>query len=167
MCAWLGCRIWAHCSRSVSCPVFREELRMLRGRKWSSSNSTLEGGRLPMTSQYRRPGREGLTYCLIMSSTNGPKLCLVTGCFKEGRNSCVQPRWRRRGRSEVRRGTRLGGGGGSTRPDRRGIVDSEMVSRNDLIVLNRDREITFRRGVVGSIIDLPNATPRLASMIGD
>ena len=43
----------------------------------------------------------------------------------------------------------------------------EMVARNDLIVLNRGRDFTFRRGAGGSIIDLTIAALRLASRIGD
>ena len=43
----------------------------------------------------------------------------------------------------------------------------EMVARNDLIVLNRGKEFTFRRGAWGSIIDLTIAAPRLALRIGD
>ena len=43
----------------------------------------------------------------------------------------------------------------------------EMVARNDLIVLNRGRNITLRRGGEGAIIDLTFAAPRLASRIGD
>ena len=43
----------------------------------------------------------------------------------------------------------------------------QMVARNDLIVLNRGRDFTFRRGPWGSIIDLTIARPRLASKIGD
>ena len=42
-----------------------------------------------------------------------------------------------------------------------------MVARNDLIILNRGRDFTFRRGAGGSIIDLTIAAPRLASRIGD
>ena len=42
-----------------------------------------------------------------------------------------------------------------------------MVARNDLIVLNRGRDLTFRRGAGGSIIDLTIAAPRLTSRIGD
>ena len=49
----------------------------------------------------------------------------------------------------------------------RGILVSEMVARNGLIVLNRGRDFTFRRGVGGSIIDLTIAEPRLGSRIGD
>ena len=56
---------------------------------------------------------------------------------------------------------------GEARLDRRGILVGEMVARNDLIVLNRGRELTFRRGAGGSIIDLTIAAPRLASRIGD
>ena len=43
----------------------------------------------------------------------------------------------------------------------------EMVARNYLIVLNRGRDLTFRRVAGGSIIDLTIAAPRLASRIGD
>ena len=53
------------------------------------------------------------------------------------------------------------------RLDRRGIVVGEMVARNDLSVLNRGRDFTFRRGAGGSIIDLTIAAPCLASRIGD
>ena len=53
------------------------------------------------------------------------------------------------------------------RLDRRGNLVGEMVARNDLIVLNRGRYFTFRRGAGGSIIDLTIAAPRLASRIGD
>ena len=51
--------------------------------------------------------------------------------------------------------------------DRREILVSEMVSRNDLIVLNRGREMAFRRGAVGLIINLMFTALRLASRIGD
>ena len=44
---------------------------------------------------------------------------------------------------------------------------SEMVARNDLIVLNWGRDFTSRRGAWESIIDLTIATPRLASRVGD
>ena len=56
---------------------------------------------------------------------------------------------------------------GEARLDRGGILISEMVARNDLIVLNQGKEFTFRRGTKGSIIHLTIAAPRLASMIGD
>ena len=56
---------------------------------------------------------------------------------------------------------------GEARLDRRGILVSEMVARNDLIALNRVGDFTFRRGAEGSIIDLTIAAPRLASRIGD
>ena len=56
---------------------------------------------------------------------------------------------------------------GEARLDRGGILVGEMVARNDLIVLNRGRDLTFRRGAGGSIIDLTIAAPRLASRIGD
>ena len=55
---------------------------------------------------------------------------------------------------------------GEARLDRRGILVGEMVAWNDLIVLNRGRDFTFRRGVEGSIIDLTISAPRLASRIG-
>ena len=35
---------------------------------------------------------------------------------------------------------------GEARLDRRGILVSEMVARNDLIVLNQGKKFTFRRG---------------------
>ena len=35
---------------------------------------------------------------------------------------------------------------GESRLDRRGILVGEMAARNDLIVLNRGRDFTFRRG---------------------
>ena len=44
---------------------------------------------------------------------------------------------------------------------------SDMVSRNDLIVLNRGRHFTFGRGAGGSIIDLGIFAFRLISRIGD
>ena len=44
---------------------------------------------------------------------------------------------------------------------------NEMVSRNDLIVLNLGHEPTFRRGIARSIIDLTISTLRLASKITD
>ena len=49
---------------------------------------------------------------------------------------------------------------GEAHLDRRGILVGEMAARNDLILLNRGRDFTFRRGEGGSIIDL---TLRLAS----
>ena len=42
---------------------------------------------------------------------------------------------------------------GEAHLDRRGILVVEMVARNDLIVLNRSKDFTFRRGAAGSIID--------------
>ena len=56
---------------------------------------------------------------------------------------------------------------GEARLYRRGILVVEMVARNDLIVLNRGRDLTFRRGAGGLIIDLTIAAPRLSSRIGD
>ena len=44
---------------------------------------------------------------------------------------------------------------------------SEIIARNDLIVLNRGRDLTFRRGAGRSIIDLMIAAPRRPSRIGD
>ena len=38
---------------------------------------------------------------------------------------------------------------GEARLDRRGILVGEMVARNDLILLNRGRDFTFRRGAGG------------------
>ena len=43
----------------------------------------------------------------------------------------------------------------------------EMVARDDLIVLNRSKELTLRRGAGGLIIDFMIAAPRVASKIGD
>ena len=48
-----------------------------------------------------------------------------------------------------------------------GILVDEMAAGNNLIVLNRGREFTFRRGAEGSIIDLTIAAPRLAPRISD
>ena len=56
---------------------------------------------------------------------------------------------------------------GEARLDRRGILVGEMVSKNDLIVLNRGMDFTFRREAEGSIINVTIAAPRLASKIGD
>ena len=42
-----------------------------------------------------------------------------------------------------------------------------LPARNDLIVLNRGRDFTFRRGAGESIIDLTMAAPHLTSRIGD
>lgn len=56
---------------------------------------------------------------------------------------------------------------GETRLDRRGVLVNEMVARNDLIVVNRGQEFTFRRGAVASILDLTIASPRLARRIRD
>ena len=38
---------------------------------------------------------------------------------------------------------------GEARLDRRGILVGKMVARNDLIVSNRGRDLTFRRGAGG------------------
>ena len=60
---------------------------------------------------------------------------------------------------------------GEARLDRRGILVGEMAATNDLIVLNRGRDFTFRRGGGGgggaSIMDLTFAAPRLAPSIAD
>ena len=50
----------AHDSGGGSCPVFREALRRLKGRNWSSCSSTSKGGRMPRTFWCRLPGRGGL-----------------------------------------------------------------------------------------------------------
>ncbi|XP_043475040.1 uncharacterized protein LOC122506788 [Leptopilina heterotoma] len=54
---------------------------------------------------------------------------------------------------------------GETRLDRRGTLVSDMVAANDLVVVNRGQEFTFKRGVSGSIIDLTIASPRVARRI--
>ncbi|XP_043479874.1 uncharacterized protein LOC122509708 [Leptopilina heterotoma] len=54
---------------------------------------------------------------------------------------------------------------GETRQDRRGILVSDMLATNGLVVLNRGHEFTFRRGESGSILDLTIASPRLARKI--
>ncbi|XP_043470225.1 uncharacterized protein LOC122503663 [Leptopilina heterotoma] len=51
---------------------------------------------------------------------------------------------------------------GETRLDRRGTLVTDMISANGLVVLNRGKEFTFRRGVSGFILDLTIASPRLA-----
>ena len=56
---------------------------------------------------------------------------------------------------------------GEARLDRREILVGEMDARNDLTVLNRDRDLTFRLETGGLIIDLEIAVPRFASRIGD
>ena len=53
------------------------------------------------------------------------------------------------------------------RLDRRVILVGEMVAKNELILLNRGRDLTFIRGAGGLIIDRTIVTPRLASRIGD
>ena len=57
-----------------SYPVFRKELRRLRGRNSSSCSSTSEGRRTPRTFWCRLPGRGGPMYCSLVSSTNGLKI---------------------------------------------------------------------------------------------
>ncbi|XP_051159331.1 uncharacterized protein LOC127280415 [Leptopilina boulardi] len=54
---------------------------------------------------------------------------------------------------------------GESRLDRRGTLVANMVAANDLVVMNRGRKFTFRRGVAGSIIDLTIASPRVARRI--
>ena len=56
---------------------------------------------------------------------------------------------------------------GKARLYRREIMVDEMVARNDLIVFNRGKDFTFKRGAAGSIIDLIISAPCLASRIGD
>ena len=41
---------------------------------------------------------------------------------------------------------------GEARLDRRGILVGEMAARNDLIVLNQGRDVTFRRGAGGRLL---------------
>ena len=55
---------------------------------------------------------------------------------------------------------------GEARLQKTGMLVSEIVVKNDLIVLNRRHEFTLRRGAVGSIIDITIAAPHLASKIG-
>ena len=55
---------------------------------------------------------------------------------------------------------------GETRLNRRGILVGEMVARNDLIVLNQNKETRSGGGGV-NIINLTIAAPRLASRVGD
>ena len=43
----------------------------------------------------------------------------------------------------------------------------QMAARNDLIVLNQERDFTFRQGAGGSLINLTFSAPRLASRIVD
>ncbi|XP_043465285.1 uncharacterized protein LOC122500429 [Leptopilina heterotoma] len=56
---------------------------------------------------------------------------------------------------------------GESRFDKRGKVIGEMVSRNSLITVNRGRAWTFRRGAIGSIIDLTIASTPLFKRISD
>ena len=51
---------------------------------------------------------------------------------------------------------------GEARLDRRKILVGEVVARNDLVVLNRSRDFTFRRGAGRSIIDIMISAPHLA-----
>ena len=107
------------------------------------------------------------------------KLCLVTGCIKEGWDPFeifeTQILLLEESLKEANGRSLIAGDFDSKSPewgevclDRRGILVGEMVARNNLIVLNRSRDFTFRRGAGGgSIIDLSIAAPRLASRIGD
>ena len=74
----------AHVSGGGFCPVVREELRRLRGRHWSTCNSTSEGGRMPRTSWCRLPGRCGPMYCSLVSSTNGLRTLLGFRVYQGG-----------------------------------------------------------------------------------
>ena len=56
---------------------------------------------------------------------------------------------------------------GEARLDRGGILVGEMVARNEMNVLNRGRDFTFRQGAAGCTIDLTISAPRVASRIGD
>ena len=162
-----------HVSGGGSCPVFQEGLRRLRGRNWSSCNSTSEGGGMPRTSWCRLPGRGGPMYCLLVSSTNGLKTLLGFGVHQVGPASLfVAPIWAspndpfvvfetqilllEESLSEDFGRSLIGGDFNSESPewgkarlDRRGILVGKMVARNDLIVLNRGKELTFRRGAGG------------------
>ena len=51
--------------------------------------------------------------------------------------------------------------------NRKGILIGDMVARNDLNVLNKDREMTFSRGTGVSITDYTIAARRLALRIYD
>ena len=73
-----------HVSGLSLLPVFREELRRLRGRNWCSSSSTSERGKMPRTFRYRMPGRGGPMYCSLLSSTNGLKTLLGIRIHQEG-----------------------------------------------------------------------------------
>ena len=81
----------AHVSGCGSCPVIREELRRLRGRNWSSCNSTSEGGRMPRASWCRLPGRGGPMYCSLVSSTNGLRTLLGFKMHQRGPASLFVP----------------------------------------------------------------------------
>ena len=53
---------------------------------------------------------------------------------------------------------------GEARLDRRGILVGEMVARDELIVLNRGRDLTFRRGAGGRLST--SRLPRIVSPQG-
>ena len=55
---------------------------------------------------------------------------------------------------------------GEARLDRLGILVGEMVARNYLIVLNRGRDFTLRRGAWVSIVDLTTGALSSASRNG-
>lgn len=54
---------------------------------------------------------------------------------------------------------------GEFRSDKRGDIVTEFIAQNDLVVLNRGNEFTFRRLDTGSIIDLSLSTPKLATRV--
>ncbi|XP_043485346.1 uncharacterized protein LOC122513138 [Leptopilina heterotoma] len=81
----------------------------------------------------------------LESSLRGSRLdVLVTGDF-----NAKSPEW------------------GESRLDKRGRVIGEMVSRSNLTIVNRGRTWTFRRGAIGSIIDLTIASSPLFRRINE
>lgn len=54
---------------------------------------------------------------------------------------------------------------GETRLDKRGKLVCEMLSGNNLFVANQGKKWTFRRGVIGSILDLTITTSRIGRKI--
>ena len=86
-CADRGEKDVAHVSGSGSCPIFRVELRRLRGRKWSFYSATSGEGRKPRTFWCRLPGRGGPMCCSLVSNTNGLKTLLGTRMHQGGLGS--------------------------------------------------------------------------------
>ena len=75
-----------------SWPLFQKELRRLTSRKWSSYYSTWGEKRMPKNSWCRRLGKEGLTCCSLVSSTNGPKTLTRTRMHRRGPGSLFATR---------------------------------------------------------------------------